>query len=69
MANYLNIFAGIIAFLGSTSLAYGLWTPVNDFISYLPTELYILCGVLWIALLFVCVVYFPFILIVSDDKG
>lgn len=69
MANYFNIFAGILTFIGSSALAYGLWTPVMNFLNYFPTELYIMTGTLWVTLLFAAIVYMPFIMMVSDDSG
>ena len=69
MANYFNIFAGILTFLGSSVLAYGLWNPVMEFLDYFPIQLFVMCGTLWVALLFAGIVYMPFIMFVSDDKG
>lgn len=69
MANYFNIFAGILTFLGSSALAYGLWTPVMSFLDFFPTALYVMCGSLWVTLLFAGIVYMPFIMMVSDDRG
>jgi len=69
MANYFNIFAGVMTFIGSSALAYGLWTPTNNILSFFPTELYILCASSWMFVLFVCIAYMPFTMIVSDDYG
>lgn len=69
MANYLNIFAGILTFLGASAIAYGLWNPVMDFINFFPTELFVISGGMWVALLFYSIVYMPFVMMVSDDRG
>lgn len=69
MANYFNIFAGILAFLGSCTMVYALWTPVMSFLGFFPTTLYIMCGVLWVTICFASIVYLPFMLMISDDKG
>lgn len=69
MANYFNIFAGIVTFLGASAIAYGLWTPVMEWLDYFPTALYVLAGSLWVTLLFLGIVYAPFIMMVADDKG
>lgn len=69
MPNFFNIFAGILTFLMSSVLAYGLWTPVMNFLGYFPTALYVMCGSIWVALLFAGIVYMPFIMFVSDDRG
>lgn len=69
MANYLNIFAGILTFLGSSVLAYGLWNPVMNFLNGFPTELFVICGTMWVTLLFYSITYMPFIMMVSDDRG
>lgn len=69
MPNFLNPFAGILTFLVSSTLAYGLWSPVMSFLTYFPTELFVICGGMWIALLFFAIAYAPFVMIVSDDKG
>lgn len=69
MANYFNIFAGVLTFLGASALVYGLWVPVMDFLAYFPTALYVMCGTLWVTLCFTGIVYMPFIMMVSDDRG
>lgn len=69
MANYLNIFAGILTFIGSSALAYGLWNPVMNVLNNFPTELFVICGSMWVTLLFYAITYMPFIMMVSDDKG
>lgn len=69
MANYFNIFAGILSFLGSSALAYGLWTPVMNILDYFPDALFVMCGAMWVTMLFTGIVFMPFILMVSDDKG
>lgn len=69
MANYFNIFAGILTFLGSSTLAYALWTPALNFLSFFPDALYVMAGSMWITLLFMGIVYMPFIMMVSDDNG
>ena len=69
MANYFNLLAGLLTFLGSSALAYALWNPVNDFLVFFPTTLYVLCAGIWTAVLFVAIAYLPFIMIVSDDRG
>jgi len=69
MANYLNIFAGILTFLGSSVIAYGLWNPVMNFLNAFPTELFVICGAMWVTLLFYAITYMPFIMMVSDDRG
>lgn len=69
MANYLNIFAGILTFIGASAIAYGLWNPVMDFLNIFPTELFVLCGSMWVTLLFYAIAYMPFIMMVSDDNG
>ena len=69
MANYLNIFAGILTFLGSSIMAYGFWNPVMDFLNAFPLELFVIAGTMWVTLLFYSICYMPFIMMVSDDKG
>lgn len=69
MANYFNIFAGVLTFIGSSALTYGLWNPVMDFLDYFPTSLFIMCGTLWLMICFTAIVYMPFIMMVSDDRG
>ena len=69
MANYLNVFAGILTFIGSSAISYGLWTPVMAFINSFPTELFVIVGSMWVTILFYAICYMPFIMIVSDDRG
>lgn len=72
MANYFNLLAGIITFIGAMALSYGFWEPVMSFIDYFATNsttLYVLCGVAWITIEFVAIVIMPFIMMVSDDRG
>lgn len=69
MPNYFNIFAGILTFITSSSLVYGLWNPVMNFLNFFPEALYVLCGALWVSICFTAIVYMPFIMMVSDDKG
>lgn len=69
MANYMNIFAGPIAFIGASILAYGFWDPVMTFIEAFPLELYAMAGTTFIAILFWAIVVLPFNLMTADDSG
>lgn len=69
MANYFNIFAGMLTFLVSSVLGYIFWTPVMAFMDYFPTELFIMTGAMWVMVLFTGIVYMPIIMLISDDKG
>lgn len=69
MANYFNLFAGVLTFIGSSALAYGLWEPVMNILAFFPTALYVMSGAMWVTLLFTGIVYMPFTMMVSDDNG
>lgn len=69
MANYLNLFAGFATFLAACAMSYGLWQPVMNFLGFFPTELFIMCGTMWVMVEFYSIVFLPFTMIVSDDKG
>ena len=70
MANYFNLVAGFITFLGATALCFVFWSPIMLFLDYFSAEsmsLYVMSTAFWVAFNFVTIVILPYILIVKDD--
>lgn len=69
MANFFNIFAGLMTFVMSSVMAYALWNPAMEIFNFFPTELFVIVGSMYAMLHIYAICYMPFIMMVSDDKG
>lgn len=67
--NINNIFGGLLGLILSIVLMFGFWTPITAFLSFLPTELQIFCGVATVIIFTFVGLIIPINLFASDDKG
>lgn len=72
MPNLFNILAGILSMIGTATLAYATWTPAMSFLNYFSTTdttLWVVSSMMYIGVIAIGMIFFPLIMLISDDSG
>lgn len=60
MASFMQYASAGLGFILASGLLYATYDPVMTFLSYFPTVLYVILGILWVALVMTLGMLIPF---------